>query len=375
MFLEHGLLMQNNYCELAFYGLTINPQGYVVPCCSAPDYHLKHISEVDDLNDLYLNDPQLKNIRKNFEDGLYGKFDPCNICYKEDSSGTRSNKVEWDGYFKRTRSRLRHLEITTSNACNSTCATCFGLFSSSWTKLEEKYNLEKWDSFRISDTDIEKIKKVLPGLEFLNIKGGEPFSDPRNIILFGEYLKYNKFGKLNLLTNGQLFDVDLFKNVDKTRVIIGLSVDGTGDLYNWIRSTDWNTVIGNMKRLYETTGIQSNVCSVLSLYNFWNVEEFVDYFIEQEWCCSLNMTHQAYFPEKCSIDCLPPDVVSQRSDEIVKYLEKKQYRGYESTRDFFKAIKSTGSGMEKAHEWIELMNTIRGFSLYDLVPELNKYRN
>ena len=63
------------------------------------------------------------------------------------------------------------------------CVTCSGKYSSKWAPYEENSIFDRNENhkfhtslYKMNDKDVEKILKIIPGLEHLTIKGGEPFA-------------------------------------------------------------------------------------------------------------------------------------------------------------------------------------------------------
>jgi len=398
--------------------MVLTPQGTFSPCCVIPDVVVGNISDVDDINELYRESPVLKEIRGYFkgDQSGYNEESKCHSCYREDKSGVWSTRRGWEECHGSEKwddlgfQELKHLELTTSNVCNATCSTCFSFYSSSWSLLEKKHNIQDPDDGlyiqhpvqKIADADIEKIKKIIPGLQSLDFKGGEPFADARNIDLMNHFIETNEHGMLHILSNGSLVKPEMFKSLKDTgRIAVSFSVDGLGDLYEWIRSTDFKKVNENAKKMYEYTGRKIDFCSVLSLHNFFRAADWMEELVynpEYEHIAGGTMAHGVEFPYKtCSrvIDeSLHNDVVQETVERLTKLRdycqsendrlgEKKYYMPfYNHTLDFFANMSYWGVAggkhdnepkqkwKEAAHNHIKFLDMIRGKNLYDIVPEL-----
>tara|TARA_B100000945_G_C20328044_1_gene570984 strand:+ start:346 stop:1095 length:750 start_codon:yes stop_codon:yes gene_type:complete len=247
---------------------------------------------------------------------------------------------------------------------------CNSYFSSSWAALDNKYPVSS-----LSESAFQKILDVVPHLEHLVIKGGEPLLDRRNIILLEKYLSESR-GTVDIVTNGSLVNEICYDE----RVHLGFSIDGTHEVYKWIRSTDWNTVINNARKFYEATGKGVTIGSCISLYNYFDIEEFYDFFINAPYVSLINQSHFADRPRKCSIHCLPDDILMDQRDKNLKIINKYKNNPKVKNNNYYamssiKPEKHPNFNKENAFRHIDYMNNIRGFDLLDYVPTLRKWKD
>jgi sulfatase maturation enzyme AslB (radical SAM superfamily) len=110
-------------------------------------------------------------------------------------------------------------------------------------------------------------------LKRLEVVGGEPFYVKQWHTMFNELidLGYSKNIDITMTTNCTLFFLELVEKLAKNfkSVSIGLSIDGTGSVYEYIRHPGkWDIVYENMKRYYayvEKINVQVNI--TISLLN------------------------------------------------------------------------------------------------------------
>jgi len=351
-------------CHHPWEGMTINPQGYIIHCCETPKRYITHIDKVSSLTDTFNNHPSFKKFRESIPAS-------CLRCFVREEKGIATAMsspalpTEFNG-------KIRSLEYTMSNMCNATCSMCTSYFSSSWYKYDKKDP----PSF-LSDSAFNKILDIIPDIEHLTIKGGEPFLDKRNLAVLKKFLESSD-GKVDIITNGSLMTDDCFD----TRVHLGFSVDGTYDVYKWIRSTDWDTVINNAKRFYDATGKGVSIESCISLHNYFHVEQFYDFFVGKPYIYRINQNHFVDSPSKNSIHCLPDDLLISQRDKNLKIIEKYLNNPQVCTNNYsvMKSIRprEDRDGVytkENAFNHIDFINSIRGFDLLDHVPELKEWRD
>ena len=338
--------------------MTINPQGYLTHCCVIPKDHVIHIDDVINLTDTFNNHPSFVEFRDTLPD----------VCSKCESRKNNCLSNPLPSHWNR---KIRYLEFTMSNACNATCSMCTSYFSSSWAALDNN----KYPVSSLSESAFKKILDVLPDLEHLVIKGGEPFLDKRNIILLEKYLSESK-GTVDIITNGSLVNDVCY---DK-RVSLGFSVDGTYEVYKWIRSTDWETVINNAEKFYDATGKGVIIGSCISLYTYFHVEEFYDFFIDAPYVSLINQSHFANSPRRCSIHCLPDEILMSQKDKNLKILDKyknnpKVFDYNYNTMSSIKPERHPKYTKENAFNHINYMNFLRGFDILDHIPTLRKWKD
>ena len=211
------------YCKAPHNSLVIQPSGHINLCCaSRRAWNVGHISDIDDLYELWNTNPDIIKLR-NEDESFIEKV--CGYCLKNARNGMKNS---WTFYnvpgsgprsYANTDGKIRYLEFTTSNLCNQTCATCSSYYSSKWLPLEKEatemsLDLESWKNpgergfndfdvptYRMTDADLEKIMPLLPDLEILVVKGGEPFADNKNYHILKSLLEVNDKCVIEMTTN------------------------------------------------------------------------------------------------------------------------------------------------------------------------------
>jgi hypothetical protein len=250
-------------------GLYIAPNGGVRMCCSSLEMYQDKEILIDDIDDLqeYFNSDRLVDRRK---EDVYNE-DLCKSCKLKESAGAPSLRTMIKDTYKRMdivpRTNpddclIEHLDISFSNVCNQKCLMCRSEFSSQWyttdamiansendlgfNRIPIKYR--KWTS----EHNMEKIKNILPGLKHFSIKGGEPLIQ-QEVIDILEYIWKNDYDmNINIVSNFQNVDkdvLDLLASLENLQLTI--SIDSTGQRYNWIRGGNFDQTIENVQRFVE----------------------------------------------------------------------------------------------------------------------------
>ena len=256
-------LRKGHICAFPFNGITINAQGQVTLCCGSVAEPIGLLKDIPDLTDFY-NGPEMEYYRKEMEEFRIGSLKSCGPCWRRYREGidtianandfwryllTKNFDTDWE-FRKQNKTRpIRFLEYSCSNMCNQTCSTCSSFFSSKWRDIERQFSNEEVTSFcknihehqSLTDEDIQKIRKILPNLNLLVVKGGEPWADKNNVKILSEALDTNPGCSFFIVSNMQSIPDFTFKVLQKidanqvTEFNVAASIDGIGRVYDWIR--------------------------------------------------------------------------------------------------------------------------------------------
>ena len=386
------MIETNSTCRMLFNGgLTINPDGGIVLCCVSSQNKLAHISEIDDLNQFY-NSSLFNYIREKMKSGLL-TTETCQACnFAREQGHTAAidswvrEKIKWtsDDIDYHT---ISFLEFAPSNICNQNCVMCGSFYSSKWVEWEldaiedgltfrfkEKHQYvtnfhnEVWS---MDDKDLQKIYDVLPNVKRINLKGGEPFADKRNYDLIRHCMKLKNPPIISSTTNFSSIPNEIMDLIcDYPKFRMGVSIDGTDKVYEWVRGASYKQTIDNchtyMKR--SNNGILV-VTATPTIYTLYSLD---DYMLEMK---SLGFKRMQF------MSCTSPKYVSIEAEENLDYYVQK-YEKFLSTYDgmkvhFFENIydRKYNINIDKSNvrDWIEFMNKKRGFDIRKYVPELNKF--
>lgn len=377
-------------CYMAYHGVTIDPQGYVSMCCvddgTANEWHDKRFYDIVKIDDV----PDLGQwFADTYPNKVWNQYDnvsncyPCLKCYNPDYKAISTTvkdiydrnvsigNVLWTQ--DESNPKIKYLEITSSNICNQMCVMCSGRHSSKWLEYDEEFgHRTNRGLYRLSDESIEKIKKVVPTLDECYIKGGEPLSDQKNIEFLEHVAEVNPNCKISLTTNFQGLinrHIDIFK---KVRSEIFVSVDGIDEVFNWIRGGDFKRVVNNMERYYDETGNKVDIVVTVSIYNFFSLEEIIEYFTDKEYVNYINCHNVVAWPVWSSPQILPTDIFE---NQMVKHMKLSANYPRTGWQNFFQELDNNNTNEKKLEQfqlYTNKMNLIRGFDIRDHVPELNQ---
>ena len=286
------------WCPLLHKSILTENDGTYRTCC-----HGKEIAVTDQgqpmtrlthsLSEVF-HSGWLNNIRNDLELGL--KHPNCDYCWQLEDAGVesfRQTSINLLGQEDR-RTQLEILDLSLGNQCNLKCRTCTPEDSSVW--VQEAYDLSdkeipfadyqrKMIILESEDSEFfNDLKSNLKTVRIIKMFGGEPFMMKRTWQLLKEAVdqNYSKDIELYFNTNGTFWEeknVQLFDNFK--RVDIGLSIDGVGDRFEYMRHpAKWKEVESNIEKIVAWKGTNPNrelfLTHTVSAYNIWYVHEVVN---------------------------------------------------------------------------------------------------
>lgn len=301
------------YCSLPWTGFSNEPDGKAQPCCLYKGYILNENNEpmyvqkysVDEI----LKSDFMRDLRDQFRRGE--KPIGCSTCWIDESNGYDSkrliynNKIRHDPeiIWEEEPQFLSEFQLIINNSCNLKCRSCTPSHSSQW-QIELKnitgstgYDMPYDQSGNTLGKLWEQRERWYKHLSRLEVVGGEPFYVKQWHDIFYELIEkgYSKNIDLSLTTNCTLFYEKLIRDISDNfkSVSIGLSIDGIGKTYEYLRHPGiWNKTYENMKKYrdlqlenpvslqinftiswlnaYEASDLHSMMYSEFPKFNIWN---------------------------------------------------------------------------------------------------------
>jgi len=245
----------------------IDPQGHIRPCARYKK-KMEHVTEFVSFSDI-TNSKKYIEIREELSNDKFPLG--CVRCEDDEKKNLRSKRQFYD------RAGLQEphdfmIDISMGNFCNLKCRMCGPSNSSLWNsdyRFLNKIGLVNqanglyadtgFDGYQLSDDDIDKLIlhiKNVKGKIYLELKGGEPLIMPQTKTLVNRLIELPNAEKITLLivTNGTVVPewVDSVQHkISKLQLIV--SVDGIGEVYNYIRGTNkftFNDCFKNIEKFH-----------------------------------------------------------------------------------------------------------------------------
>jgi len=397
-------------CLVPDTGLTINPIGEIVLCCAGDNVAVEHIKNIDNISDFF-NSSVYNKIRERFRNKDFPE--QCNVCKVHWEAGRIArfdsyNRFKFPTYEQDISSKtipIRFLEITTSNICNQMCVTCSGKYSSKWAPAEQ-YAVDvglNWrnenhkfhtKTYKMTDKDVDKVLNIVPHLQHLTIKGGEPFADKNNIKILEKLANTNPKCRVEICTNMQLVSDSVIELLHKlNEVHLQASIDGVGQLYNWIRGGNFEKTVDNINRYHDYNGRTCTVVSTISVYNWMHLPELIDFWKNIPGVPRINMANMVTFPKYCSPLYLHNHHIQKGLDNFYGYLNSEPWQYLEEKQAYYQPklichglgninsckpnlfMNEKSEWQKRMIEWIDFCFIARNNDedIYELSPYLKEY--
>jgi radical SAM protein with 4Fe4S-binding SPASM domain len=257
LLMDDQLFSEDTICPLPWTHLEVRNQGKIYACCVSQ----KAFGNINQIGLQEAFDSQdIKNFRQQFLNN--SRPAECNTCWRLEDRGLTSNRIRHLGLVKKdlftkylSNPKIVSLDLKPGNTCNFKCRICNPESSSQVAQEQSKYNnipMKSHNWAEASTLAFDKIKKLLPEIENLELYGGEPFLiKPLNsLIKHAVSTGVASQMRLHYNSNGSIYPTELlkywpyFKHVD-----IHFSIDNIGARFELERGGKWADVEKNVTQL------------------------------------------------------------------------------------------------------------------------------
>jgi sulfatase maturation enzyme AslB (radical SAM superfamily) len=373
--------MPEYFCDDPWVTYATRSNGFVRVCCYANQGPGNGILRKDDGSPYTYKDKinksrncqLLKEIRLAI---LNKEWHPeCVRCQREYNSGSIRNHIipernkrrvisleeamdftNVDGSIDVNRVPIGRYDLRFGTKCNLRCRMCYATDSDSWyqdlfkiygftnftdldnvveiKEINGKY-IAKGDPYSWFENDIfwENIKEYLHTVEDIYIVGGEPMLIERHFELLQSCIDTNNSHKIQISynTNATILPekaMELWKQFKK--VHFGASIDGIGELNNYIRyPSRWEVIEKNIKKLFSIKKFSVTFDMTVSVYNILNIVDVIRWGVD-----NLNLknvivnSHPVHGPVHFNIKMFPPESKIIIKNILLKQLQKMKDDGY-----------------------------------------------
>lgn len=344
--------VHSNICLAPWVSFQLDTQGFYQPCCV---YKGKPRDTLDftDIKDRMLFGEKLPECRK---------------CWRQESNNIKSRReMFWEEYadkFNVLKTKYLHIDLSLGNTCNLSCRMCSSYNSSSWYNIDKKiiesgFKRALFTPNRI--TNINEILSKLKDVEFIEIKGGEPFYEKKTRELI-EAIS-NKNITLEIVTNGtEIPDWFLncgskFKNIE-----LVFSLEGIEAVYEYVRGTSFSKFEKNINKMKNIENIKIGFQQTITNYAAFNIREMSD------WCNDITgrklQLKPLFFPEYLALTTIP-----------IEYREEVLSSLNDSHSPIFTILNNNDwdeINYQKFKEYVRITDNIHKTNLFDVVPQFKK---
>jgi radical SAM protein with 4Fe4S-binding SPASM domain len=398
-------------CRAPLTAALIDTNKGVRPCCVYDNTYMGNIKQ-DSLVKI-INSDEWKKLKQQMYNNEWPE--PCLPCKEREevSGGWSVRHLFNDGSFDVTgweEEKLTYLEFNGSNICNLSCLHCNAGFSSRWVtetskaiEVHKTYSKIKRDKMSWFDAVIKykddengrstkmhlpdpelvlaNLKELdLSSLRTINFKGGEPFLNSETTAILDYLDKQGILSQVSITvsTNGTYINEETLELLRKCNFInLYISIDGVGELFNYIRYGDakFDSVEPTIAKLNTIPNIDIQVSTTVMNYNIFNLVDI------RNWVIEMSNKYSKVNPRCGFANCLThPTYLSllTLSDDTRKELVE-YYTLHTSKNNDFKQVISTLSNAYSGNRihnfWVDytiMMQTVRKNNIVNVVPQLEK---
>ena len=210
------------------------------------------------------------------------------------------------------------LELELSNQCNFECIMCDERLSSGIRKRKGLAPLP----MAYSDKFVDDVEEMLPHVDEIRLKGGEPFSMK---LAFDIIDRVNDGTEINIATNGSILNKRVQEVIKNKNISINLSLDAlTKELFEKIRiNSNFDTIMKNFYEFKKYCDVRVIVCPMT--INWHEMINFVDF-------CNEHSVHLGFntvrYPKHLSIEHMDVDMIEEVFFTMFKQMNAYSYKNY-----------------------------------------------
>lgn len=237
---------QNASCNAPFNNMYITLQGKVSPCWKLPGA-CDTWSKDRSLMDIWTGE-HFQKYRDALSQNVF--LNRCLECKKDIDNDVWPLARAYQEYPVNTMPSMMEIEL--SNQCNLECIMCNGNLSSGIRKNRD--NLPPLPQI-FNDAFLEQMREFIPHLTELRVNGGEPFAQKILLDLLDIVSEINPNLKVNIATNGTVYNKRVQGIMDKCNIHLNISIDSLiAERYEEIR------VNGSFKTLMKYFKVFKTYC-------------------------------------------------------------------------------------------------------------------
>lgn len=302
-------------CNAPHNNMYFTVEGKVAPCWLQVG-SIDNWSKDRSIHDIWFGD-KFNALRNDHKSEVYpGK---CGQCKQQSDDNIWPLAKAYDSYTVGKYPTLIELEL--SNQCNLECTMCSGLLSSGIRKNRD--NLPPLPQI-YNQSFIEQLKEFIPHLEELRFNGGEPFAQKIVLDICDVVAKINPGLKINIATNGTIYNKRVRHIMDVCNLHINVSIDSLDkQRYSEIRiNGDLDVVLKNFHLFNKYCADNNRNLSVMvnPMRNNWaEMCDFVDF-------CEQHKVHLWFntimYPKHLAIHSMPAEDLNNVYNTMLAQLKE-----------------------------------------------------
>jgi sulfatase maturation enzyme AslB (radical SAM superfamily) len=384
-------------CSIPWTGFSNEPDGRAQPCCLFKGYitddnnEPMHVQKFT-VNEI-LNSKFMKNLRQEFREGKKPKG--CAVCWADEKNGYESKRIVYNTkinhdpeiIWEEDPKFLSEFQLIINNSCNLKCRSCTPSHSTQWQAEFLALTGNNGYPMKLGQSGDEFGKLWInrnqwyEHLRRLEVVGGEPFYVKQWHQIFYELIDqgYSKKIDLTFSTNCTLFYQDLLNDICKNfkSVSIGLSIDGIGKTYEYLRHpANWQKTYENMrnyKQLQNNHLVNLQINLTISWLNALEVTELHQLVYNEfpEFSIWNNIVHN---PVHLTLWAAPPNMKREIEKKWTTFSWNKRYvEIMTGILQFMNSKEISEIEIQKNLEILYNTDRFRKESIFESIPYLKKF--
>jgi len=379
------------FCIMPWVQINLSLPNTYNPCCNSGIPYDNTTANDTSIKDAFAG-TKASQLRNQLNDGEKPAI--CDVCWVKEDAGVFSERQgynkQFKNYFHIDKPTLKYLDIEFDNRCNLQCVMCSQHNSDQIWKTVDKFREKelplpttlKRHTRHKNYYSIEKkqyAKDVLTdGIDILKVTGGEPFlsKDFLEILDFAIEKDLAKGLELNVTTNGTKFSKTILEKMKQFKhVKLTISIDGTGEVYEYIRHPfSWEQLDKRLLKIKQYSWVDVELSCVIQAYNWLNLDQLVnysDYYVNFDFKLS---------PPGCELSPeFLPDHILDLGLERFRATGHRQVEDMENFVAYHKANRLSNNQLERKNDLLYETtinyDTVRNTSYKTLDPVLVKWLN
>jgi len=375
--------MPEKFCFSPWHHMNINNKGTIKPCCV---FHGAKSPEPDEnIFEWYktaYNDVKEQGI-------IHPGCIPCKTAEDADIPSRR----EWRGSLGEGEAdEITYLDMSFGNTCNLKCRMCESRNSTKWIKDEQELVKQGFDlerqiirKYEMPNERLDQIVEYLNNLKSkdftLEVKGGEPFVTDQ-FLKFIDRLsdEFKAKTELVIFSNGTGISDYYIKKLKPFKLIkCNLSIEATGQLYNYIRGGDKHNMINAVdfmtKMVKSLNNFRPGVSVTVTMYNIFDLPNLL---AEIKHYLGRDSNQHDYSKAFGSFSYYPtyqdpanlPDIAKKKL--ILKYSKEESFK---EVVKYLQTRKRDRKKWKKFKEFTLALDELRNENLFDVAPQFRKIWN
>jgi MoaA/NifB/PqqE/SkfB family radical SAM enzyme len=385
------------FCMAPWIHAHTNPIGDAHPCCIGKGIFARQAN----LNGI-INSEGMKALRQDMLNEV--KNPACMACHMHEEQDVRSFRMWFNEEFGQhidyslanTRKdgslehfKMRYFDLRFNNICNFKCRTCNASFSSQWEQEDLKRKVAWARVLPSNNAVLPEVLEHVPFMEQAYFAGGEPLITEEHYVILEEMIRQGKTD-IKLKYNSNISNlrfkskdiVDLWSRFTQP-IDMMASIDHIGTRAEYIRNgTTWSQVESNLLKLKSTNNINLKLNSVVSIFNYVTLADFIDYLLDNEildrYAKVELFIYNMVDPYHLAAQALPISLKAEGTSKLLAVIERLHKLGFPEHQ--IGLIKTCIEWVESRDTWdtykdkfqqeVKTLDAIRNENFIETFPEL-----